>query len=89
MRESVRELDERMDALGYARLSTTDRHVRHMGNVVSDELSADLDRLGLNDIAGLWRPPGPLARSVARTATALRGFRTWFYFASRYRRPRP
>lgn len=89
MRESVRDVDERMDELGYARLSTTDRHVRHIGNVVSRELVGDLERLGLRDVAPMWQPPGVIARTLTRPGAALRRLRTWHYFASRYRPPRP
>jgi glycosyltransferase involved in cell wall biosynthesis len=33
-----RELDERIDSMGYARLSTFQRYVQHMGNVVTPQL---------------------------------------------------
>jgi hypothetical protein len=41
------ELDSRIDDLGYLRLSTLDRYVRHMGNVITPALAAEARRYGL------------------------------------------
>ena len=41
------ELDEAVDAAGYLRLSTIDRYVRHIGNVISLDIEAEADRMGL------------------------------------------
>jgi len=41
------ELDEAIDAAGYLRLSTIERYVRHLGNVLSPELCAEASRFGL------------------------------------------
>jgi len=43
------ELDEAIDHLGYLRLSTCDRFVRHMGNTISPETLAEAIRLKLVD----------------------------------------
>lgn len=37
-------LDETIDAQGYLRLTTTDRLVRHMGNVIDPDLRRDIER---------------------------------------------
>lgn len=41
------EVDEAVDAAGYLRLSTMDRYVRHMGNVLSKDFEIEAERLGL------------------------------------------
>ncbi len=89
MREPVRAVDQRIEALGYARLSTTSRYVRHIGNLVSPELTPDLQTLGLADHATLWTPPRPVARRFARRSSlVLQRLRNWHYFARNYDRPR-
>ncbi len=40
-------LEERMDALGYLRLSTVERYVRHLGNALTPELLDEIRSLGL------------------------------------------
>jgi hypothetical protein len=44
---NMRELDEAMDRMGYLRLSTAERHVRHMGNAVADGLRQEAAAMGL------------------------------------------
>ena len=46
------ELDEAVDQLGFLRLSTTSRLVRHIGNVIPDDLLAEADDLDLSKLAG-------------------------------------
>ena len=42
------EFDGRLDQLGYLRLSTPGRFVRHIGNTINEELSQEAEALGLN-----------------------------------------
>jgi glycosyltransferase involved in cell wall biosynthesis len=44
------EFDQRLDGLGYLRLSTPDRFVRHIGNTINAELSAEAEALGLDSV---------------------------------------
>jgi glycosyltransferase involved in cell wall biosynthesis len=44
------EFDNRLDQLGYLRLSTKERFVRHIGNLVNEELSQEARSLGLTEI---------------------------------------
>jgi glycosyltransferase involved in cell wall biosynthesis len=44
----MKELDEAVDQQGLLRLSTVDRFVKHMGNVVSDELKLEAGKLGID-----------------------------------------
>jgi hypothetical protein len=41
------ELDEAVDALGYLRLSTAERYVRHIGNALSPDIVTEARRFGL------------------------------------------
>jgi hypothetical protein len=42
------ELDQALDAQGCLRLSTTERYVRHIGNVVSAELAEEAQERGIS-----------------------------------------
>ena len=42
------EFDRRLDQLGYLRLSTPGRFVRHIGNTINEELSQEAELLGLD-----------------------------------------
>ena len=44
------EFDKRLDNLGFLRLSTPERFVRHIGNTVNEELSQEAHSLGLTEI---------------------------------------
>ena len=55
-----RELDERIDAMGYARLTTVQRYVQHMGNSVAHEfLDSVLTQKLLRTSGPGSRPPPP------------------------------
>ncbi len=41
------EMDENLDRLGYLRLSTTDRYTRHIGNVLTQTIREDIQRMNL------------------------------------------
>ncbi len=53
------ELDEAIDAQGYVRLSTVERYTRHIGNVLSPALLAELQQMGLH-------PDAPLPLRITR-----------------------
>ena len=53
---NMRELDEAIDRQGYLRLSTADRHVRHMGNAVGQGLRQEATGFGLT-VAPPLSPP--------------------------------
>lgn len=54
------ELDEAVDGQGLLRLSTTERYTRHLGNVISPELAAEIKQMGI-DVSGtaISRRPKP------------------------------
>ncbi len=52
-----KDFDERIDALGYVRLSTEGRYVRHLGNVIGAEDAAELERLEIDHRDKIWHPP--------------------------------
>jgi glycosyltransferase involved in cell wall biosynthesis len=83
------EIDERIDRMGYARLSTERRYVQHLGNVIERELLPDLATLGLHDIANVFTPPSAAWRALARSTgipTAFRKIWNATYFARNFRR---
>ena len=53
---NMRDLDESIDRAGFLRLSTTQRHVQHMGNAVSDGIRREAAGMGL-PVADPVRPP--------------------------------
>ena len=85
------EMDERIDALGYARLSTFGRYVRHIGNVITPEFRNSLIELGLAQGLQAWTPPSRIFLGLARPLRALvrlaRRLRNWVYFIRTYRPP--
>lgn len=69
------ELDEAVDALGYLRLSTTQRYTRHLGNVLGPQVLQELEQFGLEMNSTPTRARGkkrhwllniPFARSILR-----------------------
>jgi len=85
MRAPVRAVDERLDELGFARLSTSTRFVQHIGNVVSPDLREAIDALGLAGEVRVWAPPGRVQRALAALVGVGVSLRNWFYFVTRYR----
>ena len=64
---NMRELDEAMDRRGYLRLSTAERHVRHMGNAVAEGLRVEAATMGLEaDPASLLPRPSSLESHLTR-----------------------
>jgi glycosyltransferase involved in cell wall biosynthesis len=62
-----RKIEEAVDAMGYARLSTTERHVRHLGNVISQQLRDELgSALPSPDHVATWRPAPPFWVRLSR-----------------------
>ena len=57
---ATEELDEVLDAAGYLRLSTTNVHVHHMGNVLAPRWEAEAGRLGVGIQPGLGRRLRPI-----------------------------
>jgi glycosyltransferase involved in cell wall biosynthesis len=52
--------EEAIDGMGYARLSTAGRHVRHIGNAIGEELRERALAAGLDVAeAAVWRPAPP------------------------------
>jgi glycosyltransferase involved in cell wall biosynthesis len=50
------EFDQRLDQLGYLRLSTQGRFVRHIGNTINEELRQEAQSLGLDGIEAVAVP---------------------------------
>jgi len=51
----MRELDAAVDRLGYLRLSTAERYVRHIGNVITPDLAEEVRALGVEASKPLMR----------------------------------
>jgi len=83
-----RRIEESIDEMGYARLSTMERYVRHIGNVVTRDL---LEEVGgslppVEDLV-LWSPPSPLLARLARprlVRAILRRLNEWSYALLHY-----
>jgi hypothetical protein len=77
-----REIDKRIDALGYARLTTFERSAQHLGNVLTPELLASLPALPASASTTAWKPP-KLQRSRLVTLPLSRALlarvNTWSY----------
>jgi glycosyltransferase involved in cell wall biosynthesis len=76
-----REMDKRVDALGYARLTTFKRYVQHIGNVLTPEFLASLPATGLTETSP-WVAPKPLPTRIAGMPFAhsvLSRLNTWSY----------
>lgn len=81
------EIDERIDSMGFARLSTFQRHVRHIGNAITPDLEDSISALGLSDERKVWTPPRPLLLRLARRRIVrriLRRIHNWSYFLLKY-----
>ena len=83
------EMDERIDLLGYARLSTFDRYVQHIGNVITPDLAQSLAALGLGHGLPVWRSPNPILLRMAHHIRAIRArlrqSYNWLYFLRNYK----
>jgi glycosyltransferase involved in cell wall biosynthesis len=80
------EIDKRIDALGYARLSTPERYVRHLGNVISPDDHAAIRELGITPFAPPWTPPGRLSQEVFRMVNGIKGrLATWAFMVRNLR----
>lgn len=76
------DLDARMDALGYARLSTIGRYARHMGNVVTKEFLNSVPDAEMLGSVKPWSSPAPVALKLAQTGVAraaLSRLNNWSY----------
>lgn len=81
-------LDERIDRMGYARLSTFEKYVAHIGNVVTPEFANVVSDLGLANEMKYWTPPNPFLLKAFRLRIIRRilgRFHNWTYFLLRYR----
>ena len=78
-----RRVEESIDEMGCARLSTFGRHVRHIGNVVSAELLNEIgSTLRVEDDLAVWSPPPPLLERLIGFRAArgiLRRLNRWSY----------
>jgi hypothetical protein len=82
------EIDERIDALGYARLSTLGRYVRHIGNLVTADFGQSIAELGLTGEIEIWKPPKPLFSRLAKLKIIrpiLQCVNNWSYLMLNYR----
>lgn len=81
-------LDERIDSLGYARVSTFQRYVRHIGNVITSDFEESVSSLGLAGELEVWTPPRPLLVRLAQRRVIrgiLRRLHDRSYFLLNYR----
>jgi glycosyltransferase involved in cell wall biosynthesis len=83
-----KELDERIDSLGFARLSTYRRYVQHIGNVITPELNKSVSELGLVGKIKTWKPPTSFVEMVIQRRIikgVLSRLNNWSYFLLNYR----
>jgi len=83
-----KELEERIDARGLARLSTQDRFVRHIGNVITGDFKTSIQPFHSKDELQTWAPPSPVVTKVVglRLIKALLiRLHNWSYFLIHYR----
>jgi glycosyltransferase involved in cell wall biosynthesis len=81
------ETDERIDSMGYARLSTFQRYVRHIGNVITPDLGKSVSALGLDERLKVWKPPTPFVVRFVRRGIFhkfLLRLHNWSYLLLRY-----
>jgi glycosyltransferase involved in cell wall biosynthesis len=77
------ELDNRIDSMGYARLSTFQRYIRHLGNVITPEIKKSVAELGLTEELNTWQPPMKFITRLMQKRILVVFFRklyNWFYF---------
>lgn len=88
----MKELDERIDGLGYARLATVERYVQHMGNVLDAQLRKRVTsfRLRKKKRKGWKKPTGWWHHllQLKITQDALKRINGWTYFLLNYGRMR-
>lgn len=78
----TREMDKRIDRLGFARLTTFQRYVEHMGNVLAPEYLDSLPATALTEPLRPTVPPRPILVRLARSPlarSALGRLNTWSY----------
>jgi hypothetical protein len=76
------EMDERIDSLGLARLSTYHRYVRHVGNAITPALKRSVTGL-LPSRIRTWSAPAPWVASMIRRRLirgVLKRLNSWSYF---------
>jgi glycosyltransferase involved in cell wall biosynthesis len=80
------ELDNKIDQMGYARLSTFQRYTQHLGNVITPELEKSISLLVPLRKIKTWAPPGPFIEKLIR-GRIIRGILArlynWSYFLLR------
>jgi hypothetical protein len=77
-----RQFEEAVEAMGYVRLSTVERYVHHIGNVVSKELR-ERATASMPVNAAAWQPSSPAWVRLARTRLGralLSRINRWSYF---------
>ena len=78
----TRKMDKRIDALGYSRLTTFERYVQHMGNVLPPELLASIPSTISPEPIKAWTEPRPLFLKLAGrrfARSSLRRLNNWSY----------
>jgi hypothetical protein len=90
-----KELDERIDAKGFARLSTHARFVRHIGNVITNEFKTSIEHIqsenGLETSLEPWTPPSSIVTRLVGlrlVKAVLIRVHNWSYFLIHYRKLR-
>lgn len=79
-----RQFEEAVEAMGFARLSTSDRYVRHIGNAITDDLQQEARAAGIDpDNLPSWRPASPRWLKWTRwppVRAVLSSLNRWSYF---------
>ncbi len=83
------EFDERIDSMDYARLSTFQRYVQHVGNVITPELQKRVTTFGLTGKIRTSAPPASYIQKFLQHRI-IRGLISriynWCYFLLKYQR---
>jgi len=78
----MREMDKRIEALGYARLTTFQRYAQHMGNVLTPDFLDSLPATTSRESIKPWVEPKPFLMRLTRLPIAhsiLSRLNTWSY----------
>jgi glycosyltransferase involved in cell wall biosynthesis len=83
------EIDKRIDILGYARLSTNQRYVRHIGNIITHDFEKIVASFGLTGEIKILIPPPHFIECLLQKRI-IRGIfkrlNNWSYFMFNYHR---
>jgi hypothetical protein len=78
-----RQFEEAVESMGFVRLSTAYRYVRHMGNVITEDIRESARSSGIDPTHTVWRPVSMFWLRIFRKRPArlvLSALNRWTYF---------